>query len=324
MQSVQCQDTPTARAFCSTPPASLTKTSPVRTCIIFNPIARGARARRFRHHLDSVGEHCVLKQTTHAGGARALAAEAVGEGFETIVAAGGDGTLNEVLNGIGDAPDGFDRARLGVLPLGTVNVFAKELGMPGQWKKSMTILLAGKEKTIDLPQVEYAGAEKRERRYFAQLAGTGLDARAIALADFNLKKKIGPLAYVWAGVLAMFAPKSEIVVTINGQTLNAALVLVGNGRFYGGKYRLFPQADMRDGALDVCVFPKANWFTLIRSTGMFVLRLDLPRGVARRIRAETFTLSSPQRSPVEVDGENIGHLPATFSVQKQRLRIVVP
>ena len=296
----------------------------MRICIIFNPVARGARARRFRHHLDSVGEHCVLKQTTRAGGARELATEAVNEGFETIVAAGGDGTLNEVLNGIGDAPDGFDRARLGVLPLGTVNVFAKELGMPGHWRKAVDILLAGKERKIDLPRVEYSGRDKIERRYFAQLAGTGLDARAIALADFNLKKKIGPLAYVWAGVLAMCAPGSHIDIAINGQKLTSELVLIGNGRFYGGKYRLFPQADMSDGALDVCVFPKANWFTLIRCLGMFVLRLDLPRGVSQRFRAETFTLSSPRSSELEVDGENIGYLPATFSMQKQKLRIVVP
>ncbi len=312
------------RAFCSTPPAALKKTPRVRTCIIFNPIARGARARRFLHHLDSVSEHCVLKQTTGPGGARALAAEAVKEGFETIVAAGGDGTLNEVLNGIGDAPDGFARARLGVLPLGTVNVFAKDIGMPANWRKGIDVLLAAKETTIDLPSVEYSTGDKTEHRYFAQLAGTGLDARAIELADFDLKKKFGPLAYVWAGVLAMRAHESRIVAEINGETLNAELVLIGNGRFYGGKYRLFPGADQRDGALDVCVFPKANFFTIIRCLGMFVLRLDLPRGVAKRFRAETFTLSSPHKAPVEVDGENIGYLPAKFSVQKQKLRIVAP
>src|SRR5712691_3191908 len=103
---------------------------PVRTCVIFNPAARGEKAKRFRRHLDDLGSDCALKLTTAAGDARRLAAEAVAEGFEIVVAAGGDGTLNEVLNGIGDAPGGFEKARLGVLPLGTVNVFARELALP--------------------------------------------------------------------------------------------------------------------------------------------------------------------------------------------------
>ena len=88
------------------------------------------------------------------------------EGFETCVAAGGDGTLNEVLNGIGDVPDGFDRARLGVLPLGTVNVFAKELGMPSGLKAGWEVLRAGKEMKIDLPMVEYMPGGSPQRRYF--------------------------------------------------------------------------------------------------------------------------------------------------------------
>src|SRR5882672_2238462 len=96
-------------------------------CVIFNPTARGDKAKRFRQQLDSIAKQAKLKQTTAAGDARRLAAEAVKEGFDTIVAAGGDGTLNEVLNGIGDAPKGFEGARLGLLPLGTVNVFAREL-----------------------------------------------------------------------------------------------------------------------------------------------------------------------------------------------------
>src|SRR5437773_5136467 len=86
---------------------------PPRICVIFNPTARGEKARRFRRHLDAIGSQATLKLTAAAGDARHLAAEAVREGVEVVVAAGGDGTLNEVLNGIGDAPDGFERARLG-------------------------------------------------------------------------------------------------------------------------------------------------------------------------------------------------------------------
>src|SRR5712692_8120716 len=103
---------------------------PMMTCVVFNPAARGEKARRCRDQLAALSTECALNPTYAPGGGRALAAEAVREGFEIIVAAGGDGTVNEVLNGIGDESDGFARARLGVLPLGTINVFALELKLP--------------------------------------------------------------------------------------------------------------------------------------------------------------------------------------------------
>jgi diacylglycerol kinase (ATP) len=296
----------------------------MRMCVIFNPTAKGEKAKRFRRNLEMIGAECALKQTVAAGGARPLAAEAVREGFEVIVAAGGDGTLNEVLNGMGDVPDGFERARLGVLPLGTVNVFAKELGLPAGLKQSWQILRAGKEKRIDLPCVECSVNGRRERRYFAQLAGAGLDARAIELVDWDLKKKLGPLAYVWAGIAALRAPASRVTVTNGAESVAGELVLIGNGRFYGGRYRVFPKADLCDGLLEICVFPKTNWATLVRCAGLFLVGSELPASVAKCFRAETLTLSSQSRTPMEVDGENIGHLPATFSIQQKKLRVVVP
>ena len=102
----------------------------MRTCVIFNPAARGDKARRLRRYLDDLRAQATLKLTAAAGDARRLAAEAVSEGFEVIVAAGGDGTLNEVVNGMGDAPEGFERARLGLLPLGTVKFRACIKPMP--------------------------------------------------------------------------------------------------------------------------------------------------------------------------------------------------
>ena len=132
----------------------------MRTCVIFNPAARGEKATRFRRHLDAIGEQCKLKLTTAAGDARRLATEAVQEGFEILVAAGGDGTLNEVLNGIGDASGGFDRVRLGVLPLGTVNVFARELAIPSRLEKAWDIIRAGHQTRIDLPSVTESNGKR--------------------------------------------------------------------------------------------------------------------------------------------------------------------
>ena len=103
----------------------------------FNPAARGDKARRFQRHLAEIGARGTLMQTAASEDARRLGAQAVRAGFEIIVAAGGDGTINEVLNGIADVPDGFQRARLGVLPMGTVNVFARELGIPRRFDSGL-------------------------------------------------------------------------------------------------------------------------------------------------------------------------------------------
>ncbi len=294
----------------------------MRTCVIFNPAARGEKAKRLRRHLDAIGTESTLKLTTTAGDARRLAAEAVEEGFEVIVAAGGDGTVNEVLNGIGDAPGGFERARLGVLPLGTVNVFARELALPVRLEAAWKVIRQGVETRIDLPRVTTNGAE--QRHYFAQLAGAGLDARAIELVKWQVKKAIGPLAYVLAGLHAVLGTPSKITATGGGHSVIGELVLIGNGRLYGGQFTLFPQADLRDGLLEVCVLPRVNWLTLARCGPGLLLRGRLPASATKCFQAQSLTLTSASPAPLEIDGELIGHVPATFSIEQSRLRVIVP
>src|SRR5580692_4028387 len=127
----------------------------LRICVIFNPAARGNKARRFRRHLDEMAQQSVFKATTAPGDAQKFAAAAVTEGFDLLVAAGGDGTVNEVLNGIGDVPNGFERVRLGVLPLGTVNVYAREMRIPLRLEHAWVMLRRAKETKIDLGRVDY-------------------------------------------------------------------------------------------------------------------------------------------------------------------------
>jgi YegS/Rv2252/BmrU family lipid kinase len=296
----------------------------MRICVIFNPTAKGERAKRFRLHLDAIGTECALKPTTAPGGGRALATEAVREGFEIIIAAGGDGTLNEVLNGIGDAPDGFARARLGVLPLGTVNVFAREIGMPLSLRRAWEVIRRGRESAIDLPQVEFGAPAKSQRRWFAQLAGAGLDAHAVELVDWNLKKKTGYLAYVVAGLKALRAKQSKISTAHDSRPMTGEQVLIGNGRFYGGPFAVFPEAKLTDGLLDVCVFPRMTWGTVLScSWGLVTGRLHKSGG-AQHFQAESFSLTAPTRTALELDGELVGELPARFTVQRQLLRAIVP
>ena len=296
----------------------------MRTCIIFNPTAKGNKARHFRHHLDDFAAEATFKQTASMGDARKLAAAAVEEGFDTIVAAGGDGTLNEVVNGIGDARKGFERARLGVLPLGTVNVFAREVRIPLKLERAWETIRNGRETLIDLGLVEYSENGSRTRRYFAQLAGAGLDARAIELVDWRLKKKIGPLAYVVAGLRALMEAQKKINVADGEAHGDGELVLIGNGSLYGGEFRIFPPADMRDGLLEACVFSRVNWMTLFRCAPRLLLRGTLPRAATANYRSTSLTLTSEALVPFEVDGEFGGHLPATFSMKRMQLRVIVP
>ena len=293
----------------------------MRTCVIFNPAAKGDKARLLRKHLDEFASRCTFKLTAGPNDARRLATEAVDEGAEVVVAAGGDGTVNEVLNGIGDAAEGFERACLAVLPLGTVNVFARELSLPMKLEAAWQTVLSGRETRIDLPSVDAPG---QSPRYFAQLAGAGLDARAVELVDWSLKKKVGPLAYVYAGLKALLRAPSTITVTGGNETLTGQLVLIGNGRLYGGDYQLFPEADLSDGLLEICVFPKVNWMTLLRCGPELLLSQKVPSSQVQVMRAASVTLRSSDDTPFEVDGELAGRLPATFRVRRQALRVIIP
>lgn len=294
-------------------------------CVIFNPAARGEKASRFFDHLNGLATDCVFRPTTSPGGARSLATQAVNEGHETVVAAGGDGTINEVLNGIGDATDGFNRARLAVMPLGTVNVFAKELGVPMRFERAWEVIQKGREDRIDLPQAEFQSNGKQERRYFAQLAGAGLDARAIELVSWKLKKKTGPVAYIAAGLRAIRERQPRIELKRDGQSPESGqLVLFGNGRYYGGRFHVFPHADLRDGLLDISVFPKVNWPTLFHCGASLLMTAELPRSRALHFRAHTVELTGTPGTSLEVDGELCGQLPASFSIQPLALRVVVP
>jgi len=275
-------------------------------------------------HLDEIASRGALKATAAPGDARRLAAEAVADDFELIVAAGGDGTVNEVLNGIGDAPDGFARARLGVLPLGTVNVFAREIGLPLRIERAWETLQREREAHLDLPCVEFSANCARRRQHFIQLAGAGLDAHAIELVTWPLKKKLGPLAFVIAGAKALCERLPKITARFDGQNAAGELVLIGNGRFYGGPLEFFPRADLRDGILDVCVLPQANWLTLFRCLPGLLTRRRLPAGAAQHFRVSAFELTSDLSASFELDGEWAGHLPAAFSVARKRLRVAVP
>lgn len=292
-------------------------------CVIFNPVARGEKARLFREQLARLPAGVTLRPTPAAGAGRTLAAQAVAEGFDTIIAAGGDGTVNEVLNGLADAPQGLERARLGVLPLGTVNVFARELGLPLDFTGAWRVLEAGRERRVDLPEVEFTAEDGRPvRRAFAQLAGAGLDARAIERVDWEQKKRIGPLAYVLAGFNALAGDKPVISAAGDGRSGRGELVLIGNGRFYGGHFNLFPQARLDDGLLDVTLFPRADLATLARAGWGWLTDAVIETAGAATFQARSVTLGCEGPASFQLDGDIVGRLPATFRLRPGALRVL--
>lgn len=296
----------------------------MRICVIFNPAARGNKARRFRRHFDEMTQQSVFKATTAPGDARRFAAAAVIEGFDEIVAAGGDGTVNEVLNGIGDVPGGFERARLGVLPLGTVNVFALEMKIPRRLEAAWAVLRRGREMKIDLGRVDFADDGKPARRYFIQLAGAGLDARAVELVSWKLKTHTGPVAYIVAGFQALAERQPKLTVNADGKKVEGELALLGNGKFYGGPFEIFPGAAMNDGLLDATVFPSVSLAPLFRLAPGLLFHRKISEKLVRIVRAQKLELTSDLPAAFELDGEWIGHLPATFSVEAKKLRVIVP
>jgi YegS/Rv2252/BmrU family lipid kinase len=295
----------------------------MKTCVIFNPAARGDKARNLRTHLNDVAKDAALKPTQCPGDARRLGAEAVREGFETVVAAGGDGTLNEVLNGIADA-DGFARARLGVLPLGTVNVFAKELKLPQDFAGAWAAIQRGREMLIDAPWANYVAEGRSQRRYFAQMAGAGLDSRAVQLVSWELKKRLGPLSYVVAGFQAFTETLPPIEVTNGSDTASGQLVLIGNGKFYGGRFTVFPLADLCDGVLEAVVYPRVNLESLVRGGWGMLTDNFHTGGHTIQIRGAQLELKCAKAIPFQLDGENVAPLPATFGVAGRLLRVIIP
>ncbi len=287
--------------------------------VIFNPTARGEKATAFKSRLSSLAGPVRLLPTRGPGDGIALAAAAAAEGIGTIVAAGGDGTVNEVANGLAAAGRFPIAPRLGVIPLGTVNVFAKELGLPSDLDAAWKCILAGRVARIDLASANHAGG----RRWFVQMAGAGLDSEAIARVDWSLKKKFGPLAYVWAGFGALAGPLPRIRVTGGEAPVSAELALIGNGRFYGGRYPVFPGARLSDGRLHLALLERANLLSLARAAVALASgRLGRLSGV-RHQSAAAFRFEADGTASFQVEGDNIGHLPAEFGIQPAALDVIV-
>lgn len=291
-----------------------------RILVIFNPAAgrprRSAeRLRRVVAELERRGCATVVRSTHAAGDARRLARDAE-PGFDLIVAAGGDGTVNEVANGLGGS------ARpLAVLPLGTGNVLAHEIGLPRAPAALARLIACAPARPIWPGRIG--------DRLFVAMAGVGFDAEVLAALDHGLKRRIGKLAFVWAvlGCLRR-GRRDEFVVSAGGTDHRAVSAIVANGRFYGGRFVVARAARVADPLLHIVLFRRAGRIAALRCLAAMMLGVlhRLPDVSVLPVRGASFGAGRGTAGPclVQADGEIVGRLPATVEVAAAPLLLVQP
>lgn len=283
------------------------------TVVILNPAARNEDAKYWRERVELITRDCPIRTTACPGEAKALARQAVEDGFGKIVAAGGDGTVNEVVNGLA----GSDVV-LGVLPIGTVNVFALELGLPSHNLELCWSVIQGENaRLVDLPSAN--------RKYFVQLGGVGLDAQVVKETSLAFKRSFGPLSYlISAAQIAAREPPKLAIESESAPVKEGSFVLIGNGRFYGGPFPFFKHALIDDGLFDVVVFKRLGYLEIIKYLQDVVFSSDIRVPEIEYFQTHRLRISSEQDVPVELDGELAGNCPVDFQIKEKALRVLVP
>ncbi|HBY94480.1 MAG TPA: diacylglycerol kinase [Chloroflexi bacterium] len=292
--------------------------------LIFNPAA-GQREvrdslRRAVGRLVEADWTVRWRETSPTINATALARAAADEGSEIVIAAGGDGTINEVINGIVGSP-----ARLGIMPVGTANIWAIESGvatapplLAQNLDRAVEVLLAGETVTIDLGRAD--------GRYFLLMAGIGFDALVTALVEPQIKRRVGGLAYGWAALKTVWSYRgTRATIVVDGQEIRSRVVLItiSNSRLYAG-LPLAPDASLTDGLFDITVFTGHGWPAILRHTGLVVLGSHVRAPEVMRRRGRRVDIETNEPLPVQVDAEPIGQTPMHFEVVPQILRVIVP
>lgn len=298
------------------PPETVART-PVRIQIIHNPISGRGRRGLYRRVLDGLsvaGVTLTETATGKRGDAARMARDAADAGVELVVAAGGDGTINEVAGGLAGAADA---PTLAILPLGTANVLAHEIGLAPDPDRILTTLLSGEMRPV------YAGLANGQR--FLQMAGVGFDALVVAAVSPGFKRRFGKLAYVIMSLVGLFRhARRSYRVTIEGRTTEASAVIVCKGRHYAGPYILAPDADLTRPDFEICLFRRSGAWNAARY-GLALLTGRIARlADVEIVRATALTVTGPPGEPVQGDGDILTTLPVTFAIDPEPVRLAWP
>jgi YegS/Rv2252/BmrU family lipid kinase len=268
--------------------------------------------------LRDAGRSVELFATPGPNRAGELACAAVDAGCDLILASGGDGTINEAVNGIAGS-----NATFGVLPGGTANVLANEIGLATRPDHAAKQLLHATPVRIALGALERPG---RPRRYFVLMAGVGLDARIVYNVDPDLKNRLGKLAY-WHGGFSQFGrPIPLFRASVNGAEYCASFVLITRVRNYGGDFEIARQVRLTDNDFEVVLFRNNRFPDFIRFLGGVITnRLASTDGVViARATHVAVAMQNDERVHIQTDGESMGLLPATISIVPDALTLLIP
>ena len=237
---------------------------------------------------------------------------------DLLVVVGGDGTLNEVVNGIAGS-----NAELAILPAGTGQDFGRSYGIPTRFDDAVRVALTRELKTIDLGRATFAGGE----RYFANVGSVGMSG-AVARRANSMSKALGGRATFYYALVREFIrwKNTEVTVTFNGGERRGPMhdVIVANGQWHGGGMRLAPEAKFDDGLFDVVLIGDINKRDFVTTVPKIYKGTYLAHPKVDLVRTKAVTVDAPERLPIELDGEQVGTTPARFEIVPGALRVRVP
>ncbi|HZU18398.1 MAG TPA: diacylglycerol kinase family protein [Candidatus Dormibacteraeota bacterium] len=310
--------------------------------VVVNPAAAAGRTGRawprIASRLRAAGLEFDVAMTSCPGEATRLAREAVRAGRPIVAAAGGDGTVHEVVNGFfeGDEPLPT-RTRLGVVPAGTGGDFRRTLEVPLEPEAAAAVLRAGRSRRIDVGRLRCAAPEGGVvLRHFVNVADAGIGGEVVARVnragrEGGLLRRLpsGELTFLLASLLTLLAWRNRpmrVVADGEARELIAQQVVVANGRYFGGGMKVAPLARPDDGLLDVVIAGDLSWWDNLRGLGRVRrgTHLDVPGPKILFTRARRVEVDSPEPVRVDADGEQPGSLPAVFEVVPGALEVICP
>lgn len=296
--------------------------------VILNPVAgkgfSGRAEPRIRQFLKEAGTDFDLVRTRKRGHAIELAEQAVKDGFETVVAAGGDGTTNEVMNGLIAASIGKIAGTLGLLPTGSASDFMGNVGIPKDLREACLLLAKNRTRTVDLALLRLANEKPR---YFDNQLGIGFDA-LVTIEAQKFHRLRGMALYFPVVMKTVFLTNQATRVTIeyDGQKIELPTmqISVANGSREGGGFYLAPDAELDDGILDLCVVRKISKWTMLRIIPAFMKGTHVKHKATTMLRARRVTITSTDDLVAHIDGEIIctaGHR-IEVEIVPRRLRVL--
>src|SRR5713101_8197673 len=289
--------------------------------LIHNPNAgNGGSARRrtldaARHIFAAGGIQSDLAETTGPGHATEIALRAAAEGRGLVIACGGDGTLNEVINGLAANKNGH-RVPLALLPGGTANILAKELDLPWDIPSAAEKLVRGTVKEIALGLATPLMHPER-KKYFLSVAGAGPDGMIVYSIDLGLKARVGILAYWWQGAREVFRYEfPRFRVTAAGRSIDASLVVVGRTKNYGGPFKITAGADLYEDQFELMALTTQSGLRYLSYLpALWLGKIRDAEGV-HFCKADRVICEPLDQNPVyaQVDGEPLARLPVEFRI----------